>query len=296
MVKPNFFIIGAPKCGTTALSAYLSDHPDVYISHPKEPHYFNDDLRNRHIRTLPEYLACFDGARPHHRAIGEASVHYLYSRTAVLNILDFQPEARFIVMVRNPLEMARSWYSEAAYRSGVGETAASFEDAWYLQEERRQGRSIPRICREPKLLQYQDLCSLGAQLERLFAVVPRDRVHIIVFDDFVSDTRSEFENVLKFLNVPLYGKTVFPRVNEAKEMTMPRLYHGFVWVRNVVRSRLGLRLGLGVGTGLRTLLTRPRTHDALSDRLKADLVLAFAQDVQRLEKILERELSHWMKP
>ena len=190
---PNLFIVGAPKCGTTALAAYLGQHPQVCFSRPKEPHYFNEDFANRHTRRLGDYRACFAAATPRHRIVGEASVLYLYSRVAVPNILGFCPDAKFIVMVRNPLEMAPSWYSEAAYSSAFGETASTFEQAWLLQGERRAGRSIPAICSEPKVLLYRELCSVGGQLRRLLSLVRRESVQIVVFDDFVGETRAVYE-------------------------------------------------------------------------------------------------------
>ena len=71
--KPNFFIIGAPKCGTTALSEYLRSHPSVLISEPKEPHYFSTDIDTRYaIRDLEGYRACYAGASAAHQLIGEA--------------------------------------------------------------------------------------------------------------------------------------------------------------------------------------------------------------------------------
>ena len=105
MRKPNFFIIGAPKCGTTSLSAWLGDNPQIFMSSMKEPHFFNSDDRQA-VRTFDEYEALFRGATEEHVAIGEASVWYLSSAEAVSAILRYQPEAKFIVMVRNPIDMA----------------------------------------------------------------------------------------------------------------------------------------------------------------------------------------------
>src|SRR6185312_16840962 len=100
---PNFFIIGAPKCGTTALSEYLRRHPNIGFSEQKEPHYFNDDFSSRHIYSLDEYMKCFASNSADKVAIGEASVFYLSSRSAVRNILQHMPDAKFIVMLRDPV-------------------------------------------------------------------------------------------------------------------------------------------------------------------------------------------------
>ena len=92
--QPNFFIIGAPKCGTTSMSVYLSSHPDIIISDPKEPHYFSDDINNGGIRDMKVYLDCFSSDDKKVNAIGEASTLYLYSKVAVPNILKFNKDVR----------------------------------------------------------------------------------------------------------------------------------------------------------------------------------------------------------
>ena len=293
--SPNLFILGAPKCGTTALAAYLDQHPEVCISRPKEPHFFNDDFNNRHTRRLADYRACFAAAEPRHRIIGEASVLYLYSRVAVPNIVRFRPDAKFIVMVRNPLEMAPAWYSEAAYSSTFGETASTFEEAWMAQDERRAGRSIPPICSEPKVLLYRELCSVGAQLQRLLSLVRRESVHIVVFDDFVRDTRAEYGKALRHLGLEDDGRLSFPVVNAARQLSHPRVYHRFVRVRNTLKRALRISGSLGVGSVLKSALTAARERHEVPDQVRDAMIRDFAGDVRLLETILERDLSSWLR-
>ena len=88
MVSPNFFILGAPKCGTTSLASWLSDHPHIFIPPIKEPHYFNTDDQHRNIRRRLDYEKLFRGVTEKHIGVGEASVWYLSSEVAVRNILD----------------------------------------------------------------------------------------------------------------------------------------------------------------------------------------------------------------
>ena len=102
MTGPDFFIIGAPKCGTTALAHYLSEHPQVCFSYPKEPYYWADDFpgiqRRFGIRSLEKYLQLFEPSSSIKTAFGEGSTIYLASSTAVDRILQFKPDAKFIVM------------------------------------------------------------------------------------------------------------------------------------------------------------------------------------------------------
>lgn len=99
MKEPNFFIIGAPKCGTTSLAHWLAQHPEVFMSPVKEPHYFSTDFPLTSWRDPDDYHSLFEGADTHHKAVGEASVWYLRSREAVPQIEAHYPGARYIVML-----------------------------------------------------------------------------------------------------------------------------------------------------------------------------------------------------
>ncbi|SRR6056297_999156 len=143
--KPNFFIIGAPKCGTTSLYYYLKDHPDIFMAEPKEPHYFSTDFSDkfRKVLTREDYLNLFKEAKKY-KAVGEGSTEYLYSKEAVPNILKFNSEAKFIVMVRNPIELVISLHQELFVE--MNENIEDVEKAWDLQEKRRiNDRMIIRL-------------------------------------------------------------------------------------------------------------------------------------------------------
>src|SRR6188508_2730201 len=106
---PTFMIAGAPKSGTTALYEYLQTHPQVFVTDPKEPLFFAEDVGwHREIVTREEYDRLFDAARPQHTAIGEASAWYLHSSVALPQIAREFPEVKLIVMLRQPAEMLRS--------------------------------------------------------------------------------------------------------------------------------------------------------------------------------------------
>ena len=138
--RPNFFILGAPKCGTTALSEYLREHPRAFVSQPKEPHYFCGDFDYYYApgqRSEEHYLRLFDAATDDHLAVGEASVWYLYSADAARNIAAFDPATRVIVMLRNPVDLVPSLHSQLLYM--LDEDEPDPARAWELQEARRRG-------------------------------------------------------------------------------------------------------------------------------------------------------------
>ncbi len=142
-VTPNFFIVGAPKCGTTALYEYLRPHPSIFMPRHKEPHYFASDLGTYpFIKTLDDYRRLFDGAGPQHLRVGEASVYYLRSTTAIANIRAFNPDAKLIAMFRNPVEMVHSLHSQLLYVAEENES--DFEPpGGFRSGAARAKRSLP---------------------------------------------------------------------------------------------------------------------------------------------------------
>src|SRR5690349_11034979 len=148
--KPNFFIVGAPKCGTTALYEYLRHHPNIFLPKVKEPHFFATDLgAYPSVKTMDQYLGLFHDSNEAQVRIGEASVYYLRSDTALPKIREFNPAAHIIAMFRNPVEMVHALHSQLLY---VGiEDVPDFEAAWRLQDPRSRGLHIPPRIRSPLL-------------------------------------------------------------------------------------------------------------------------------------------------
>ncbi|RME13963.1 MAG: sulfotransferase [Ardenticatenia bacterium] len=290
MKRPSFFIIGAPKCGTTSLARWLGEHPNIYMSPIKEPNFFNEEGPNA-VSSLEQYEALFAKANETHLAVGEASTHYLFSRTAVPNILAYAPEARFIVCVRNPVEMAPALHAERVWQRK--ETIGDFEQAWRLQTARREGRHVPPTAKgHPHVLQYGEYCRLGAQLERLYTHVSPERVCVIVLDDMAQNPRRVYQHVLSFLNLPDDGRTDFPVHNRRKRVRS-------VWGNMVIHTlgrfkrRLGIQPSLGVGR-LLVRLNRAKTPQGLSPALRAELCTYFHDDILLLQTLLQRDLRDWL--
>jgi hypothetical protein len=295
--KPDFFVVGAGRCGTTALYEYLRAHKRVFMPAVKEPRFFADDMPGLMNRTasLLEYLGLFRGARPEHLAVGEASPQYLYSSTAIGNIRGFNPDARLIVMLRNPVDMAISAHAECVY--WCVEDEPDFEKAWRLQPLRRRGLRVPKTCSQLTVLLWEDMARLGAQVERLLGVFPRGQVKFILFEDFVADTRAVYEEVLAFLGVPSDGRKLFPRANERRRnrirwlgrmlLNPPR---GLVPLRRAALRTPVLRSAWSLVQRLNTARFEPRP---LRPEFRRELVEEFRDDVDLLAGLIGRDLSHW---
>ncbi|MFQ5785171.1 MAG: sulfotransferase [Alphaproteobacteria bacterium] len=300
--KPDFFIVGAPKCGTTALSAWLREHPRVFISQPKEPHYFAFDFPSRrNASTLDEYLGLFANADERHLAVGEASVWYLYSDVAIPEIMRFNPAARIVVMVRNPVELVPSLHAQLRY--SADEDEPNLETAWRRQDERARGRGLPESPLEAAMYRYRAVAMLGAQIERALGAVPREQLRIVVFDDLAADPQAVYRDVLAFLAVPPDGRAVFPRVNESKVNRSARLKRILAHPPPLVRAMRLLRRIPGVRPAYVSLVeriqglnTRKDERPPLAPEFRRELAQAFRDDVERLGAILDRDLGHWLNP
>ena len=298
-VKPNFFIVGAPKCGTTALYRYLRLHPNIYMPAKKEPHFFAQDLGTYPaIKTMEQYSALFADAKDWHQRVGEASVYYLRSAVAIPNIRAFDPDARIIAMFRNPVDMVHSFHAQLLYWSE--EVVPDFETAWRLQEPRREGRDLPSRSRGAFLLQYAEMGRLGTQLERLLSTFPGSQVKLILYDDFAASPRQAYDDVIEFLGLPPDGRTEFPRINESKRTKV-------TWLRNLIRkpppglremyrgvkARVGRKRMDAIRQGVIRRMTVNERREPLSPAFRAELVEEFRDEVALLGRLLGRDLSHW---
>ena len=297
--QPNLFLIGAPKCGTTALYAYLRTHPHIFLPEViKEPHYYSDDVRGPDsIDCKTRYLSLFSNASDEHRWIGEASTGYLRSCSAVLRILRDDPDSRFIVMLRNPIDMVQSWHSQMIYM--CLQDKFSFSEAW-KERMRVAGNGHNGIFGKDERLQYHWICSTGTQCEQFLSLVRRKNVHFILFDDFAADPASTYRSTLKFLELSDDGRSDFPRINAERVHRFPKLTQFLMsppeplrTFKQVFKLRFGL-WNLGLGNSIYERLSVKRKRPALSLSLHRELIDCFSDEIQKLSDILARDLTHWI--
>lgn len=295
MRKPSFFFIGAPKCGTTALANWLREHPRIFMTQrPKEPMFFDNDILNPDRMSLTQYESLFQNADGTHLVVGEATTSYLRSSEAVRNILEYSPSARFLVAVRNPVDMAPSVHAQALYTQH--EDIADFKEAWQAQGDRMHGKRLPDNSRnDPARLMYADVCRLGEQVDRLFQQVPRDRVMLVFMDDMKVDPRRVYLDILDFLGVPDDGRGEFATANVRKRVKLLVLGRMLAFAGQHKRL-LGLQ---GVRTGAFSKFYAwnqvPVTPGKLDEPFRNELVACFEEDVRLLGELAGRDLSNWLR-
>ena len=300
--RPNLFLIGAPKSGTTSLYEYLIGHPDVYMAPVKEPFYFSPDIRGgprenfRFGDDEQRYLALFADARDQ-AWLGEGSTRYIYSRRAPELVKSFSPDARIVAMLRNPIDMIQAMHNERV--SQGEETVTDFEAALALDDERLAGRRLPAGSNELGA-SYRPRARYGEQLERWLAQFERGRVHVIIFEEFARDTAGAFRGVLEFLGVDAdYRPASFEVHNPSHR---PR---GGI-VRRLVASPVGQALAhrimpavLGPNRTAR-LVSRfrhsrfnrqPNPRPELRPELRQQLAAELGPDVALLSQLIGRDMN-----
>ena len=222
--KPNFFIVGAPKAGTTSLYQYLSQHPDVFMSPNKEPCFLAPDFSSPSYPSSEEaYLQYFRGGKGRRR-IGEATTSYLYSKEAAERIQQFAPGSKIIAMLRNPVDLVVSLHAQYL-KMGV-EDIADLDKALHAEEDRRMGRRLPAGLKLPKeYLLYREVPKYCEQIRRYYRVFGRDNVHTMLFDDFKHDVKGEFARVCNFLEIPVICPSEFTIENPGQTPRSVMLQH-----------------------------------------------------------------------
>jgi len=295
--RPSFFVAGAPKCGTTALYTNLRAHAGVYLPELKEPHFHSTDLPGLcAVEGRAGYDALFAPA-PAGALIGEASASYLMSETAVPRILAETPTARFVVILRNPAEMAAAMHGELC--ANLSEDVTDFAAAWALIPERRAGRRLPPRAAEPQMLDYARVCAIGTQLERFVARVPEHQRLILTLDEMRADAAAVHTRLLGFLGLAPAALAEAGPVNARRRLRSRRLAAMHQDLPRLLgpvygpAKRLGNALGLSPSALVSRLNVAAAPRAALDPGFAADLAAHFAPEIDRIEAVLGRDLSHW---
>lgn len=291
---PDFFIIGAPKCGTTSLCAWLNENENIFIPERKEPHHFARELVQK--TTHYEYEELYKNA-PKNSLCGEGSTWYLWSASAVPQIIEFNPNAKFIVCLRNPVDMYASLQSHNLFH-GL-ETISCPESAWKAQERRIRGSYIPPFIPNPAMLIYQDACAIGTHCERLIKTASKDNIHFVFLEDMKNNPEETIRKVIEFLGLDSQNfQCSFSKENIGRSRRYPRLHRLYLWCRffKLHHPKTTIRMLFSKPTqwlkeiALKTVERKPQK---LSDKFRSTLTEHFEEETFKLERITGKPLSHW---
>ena len=298
-LPPSFFVIGAPRCGSTAISDTLKANPHISFSVPKESHYLQqgrskqsiDEWRHTYVERYHPRL------HTDHQAMGDGSVSYLFFPDSIQRALEFDSRSKFIAVFRHPVEMVQSFHLRLLYL--LDETVEDFASAWAMQESRARGENIPPLCRDPRMLQYSEMAQFSTHLQRVFDVVGRDRCMVLLFEDLLNSPRETYLDLLEFIGVDDDGQTEFSRKRESaafKSQWLQRLLmNPPEWVLRRVQA-MNIRNVphlKRLRKKLKKLNNQPISPPPLAAETESMLREHFAPEIARLALLLERDLSHW---
>jgi hypothetical protein len=303
---PDFFIVGNPKCGTTALYEMLKGHPQIFMPALKEPWFLASDMRARFQpprsasppETLEDYIALFSAAQPGQR-IGEASSSYLLSRTAAARIAELRPDARIIAILREPASFLRSLHLQLL-RTHV-EAKQDFGRAIALEPARRAGKRIPRRSHRPQLLMYSEHVRYVDHLRRYHDAFAREQVLVLIYEDFRADNEGTVRRVRRFLGVdetpPVDVRDANPTVKRVRSAQVDELVNVISVGRGPVSRSLKAAVKLVTPKSMResALLSAQRylvngTPRPPDQELMLELRRRFKGEVLALSEYLDRDL------
>ncbi|HEY9767524.1 MAG TPA: sulfotransferase [Coleofasciculaceae cyanobacterium] len=224
-MKPNLFIVGQPKSGTTALHQFLGQHPEIYMSSIKEPHFFCSDFhlesdraygRQRFFdfRNESAYLQLFSKAK-NVKIAGESSTNYLYSQVTAEKIHNFNPDGKIIIILREPAKFLYSLHSH--YVKFTEENEPDFLTALDLEKERHQEKFLSPRVTSPSYVYYSQRVQYYQQVKRYRDRFSNNQIKVVIFEEFQSENERVFREILEFLGVSNFTPE-YEAVNVNKEV------------------------------------------------------------------------------
>lgn len=307
MTMPNFLIIGAAKAGTTALYQFLKQHPQIYMSSLKEPHFFafegetldfqgpRDQLGVEHmlITDIEPYRALFQKVSQE-TAIGEASAMYLYSPKAPERIQHHIPDAKLIAILRDPVERAYSSFLHLVRDDR--EPFTDFAQALRDEETRIQKNWMP-------IWHYQQMGFYYAQLQRYFDRFKQSQIKVYLYEDLNANPTDLVQDIYRFLGV---DAAFAPDVSQKYNVSgihgnkIMHAMHAFLINPHPAKSILKplfpkeLRRSV-IGQLANSLRNKNLVKPQFSAETRQQLIQLYREDILRLQDLIQRDLSKWLE-
>jgi hypothetical protein len=304
---PNFFIVGTAKAGTTSLSNYLGQHNDVYFCPIKEPHHFDSDTRDHIVTEAPieisdlidqnihslrissetQYRSLFKNVS-NQRAIGEATTSYLYSKTAASNLRTYNPNAKIIMVLRNPIDRAYSHY--------LMDIRSGWANKPFLEVATE---SLDRPF-EDWALQYIRLGLYHDQVKRYYDAFPGSQIKFFLYEELSTDTEKVIKEACKFLTIDVSIESI----NYAERHNRTQLPK-YSWVRPLFDHINNLeetnsinwikdKFPRAIQQKVKSLLLTSKRIPRLTEEDRNALLPFFREDIANLSSLLDRDLSRWL--
>lgn len=282
-IWPNFFIVGAPRAGSTSLYEYLKETKRVFMSPVKEPYYFAPSVNPevnllRPINDKKKYLELFKNVTDE-KAIGEATTSYLWDPQAPNLIHETIPNAKIIILLRDPIERAFSHYLK---QISSGSETGTFSDS--IKKALNAKPDYSGLIIETGF--YYE------QVKRYFKIFGKENIKIIIFEEFIKNTKSQFQEILDFLQVDSKAPDNLGNIYNPSKQTRGKFSE--VIIRNKFLRKIGKNiLPRSFGTTLKTVFGKDAPKPSISEPDRKFLQEIYFEDVKKLEKLLNRKLP-WL--
>ncbi len=300
--KPNLFIVGHPKSGTTALHFFLNQHPDVYMSALKEPSYFCKDFHREsdafhhrrlffEIREEQQYLELFSKTGDE-KIVGESSaLVYLYSQVAAEEIFRFNPDAKIIIMLRNPADFLHSLHNQFIILGY--EEIEDFRTALSLEEKRVNRKHIPSGVRTPSFLYYSQWIKYAEQVKRYYDFFDPSQIKTIFFEDFKENNNRIYSETLRFLDINPKFIPEFGEVNPTKRPRYKKL-NSLLFnplLKKMVKTVFPPICYDRILDGAFKILMKEESRARLDSSIRYELMEKCKEDIAELEALLGADLD-----
>ncbi len=300
MRKPNLFIVGAPKCATTTLHAYLAQHPECFMSPVKEPAYFSrsrvtDDVRRTvsYLQNEEAYLDLFSGATEAHKIVGESSTCYMRAESDLKELREFSETPRIVASVRDPVSLVSSYFHYLRFQGW--EPLKTLREAWNIQDQRCEGRVTSATAHRPDSLAYRNVALLGQQVDRLFRMFGRENVMILLSEDLRDDAANVGRSLQQFLGLTYVEQIAMPHTNVARaarvqvvDDLVKRHSSTLRQLKNRVKRLLSVQ-SFGIRRVIESVNSTPIQH-FVDEELRDEMRAHFRHDVALLGRLLDRNL------
>lgn len=303
-IWPNFFIVGAARSGTTSLYKYLKAMPSVYMSPKKEPGYFAPSRNSgkteyrklfaTRIYNKTEYLKLFEGVKEE-VAVGEASANYIWRPEAASRIHDTVPNARIIMILRDPVERAFSQWCLSRISWDERKISAYYgsqQRKWKIPTFREAIMAETRKDRKAPLFVYIEQGFYAKHLERYLDIFGSNRVKVLIFEEFIRDPNSAVSEVLRFLEVDvpddLLSKS-FAQTNASTRIRPRGEFAGRV-LQGSIKRKLGPYLPNTFKRIGKNILMKKIVKPEMGLEDKKFLEEFYSEDLKRVGEILGRPL------
>jgi len=292
-IKPTAYLIGAPKAGSSALSAFLDEHPEISLSSVKETNFHCEDFNISKPHNETEYLSLFE-MNTQTKVLLDGSILNLYSQKAAQAIYDYCPDAKIIVILRDPVKATYAWHSQMVFTAN--EPIQDFSKALAAETHRKNGELIPPAgtthdC--PQFLFYSEVMRYGQQLKKYFDLFPKEQILVLFQEDLIASPQTTYDKILAFLSVTPFTPNFRP-INTNKSRRFRRLYSLLkIFLAAPAKRLLPMKMRLKLINILEFFTASNSTRSKLDKEINKALRDSFSSDIAQLETLLGVNLSHW---